>query len=57
VILLRLIFIIRLIGASPATNWGINIGLAAEGAVNPSVNCFVSIKFIGYAFDPIPQLN
>jgi len=44
-------------GASPATNWGINIGLAAEGAVNPSVNCFVSIKFIGYAFDPIPQLN
>jgi len=44
-------------GASPSTNWGINLGLAAEGAVNPSVNCRVSIQFIGYAFDPIPELS
>jgi len=44
-------------GASPASNWGINIGLAAEAAAVPSVNCCVSIRFFGYAFDPNPQFN
>lgn len=44
-------------GSTPTSTWGINIGLAAEAAAIPSVNCCVSIRFLGFAFDPNPQFS